>query len=132
MGKQIAMVDYLVIDDGEPHLVAKECESCGALYFDRRNACAKCGQRAFTSRPLATTGVVRTFSIVHRAAPGVPAPFASAVVDLDGGGMVKANIVGAEPTPENISLGMKVRLSTFVSGTDSQGTEAVAFGFERT
>jgi uncharacterized OB-fold protein len=132
MGKQIAMVDYLVLDDGEPHLVAKECESCGALYFDRRNACAKCGQRAFTIRPLATTGVVRTFSIVHRAAPGVPAPFASAVVDLDGGGMVKANIVGAEPTPDNISLGMKVRLATFVAGTDSEGTDAVAFGFERT
>jgi uncharacterized protein len=130
MTQQIPMVDYLVLDD-EPHLIATECTACGALYFDRRNACARCGKRDFAVRPLGTTGVVRSYSIVHRAAPGVPAPFASAVVDLDGGGKVKANIVGEEPAPENISLGMKVRLATFVAGTDSAGTEAVAFGFER-
>jgi uncharacterized OB-fold protein len=126
---QIPMVDYLELD-GEPVLVANECTDCGALFFDRRNACARCGKRSFTKKTLGRTGVVRSFSIVHRAAPGVPAPFCSAVVDLDGGGMVKANIVGVEPTPEKITLGMKVRLTTYVAGTDSKGTDAMAFGFE--
>src|SRR5881392_894252 len=41
MGKQIPIVDYLVIDDGEPHLTAWESADSGALYFDRRNADAK-------------------------------------------------------------------------------------------
>ena len=27
---QIPLVDYLVLDDGEPHLIAQECSSCGA------------------------------------------------------------------------------------------------------
>ena len=57
-------------------------------------------------------------------------PYVSAVVDLDGGGVVKANIVDIDPTPENVKLGMPVRLTTFVAGTDDEGTEAVAFGFE--
>jgi uncharacterized OB-fold protein len=124
------MVDYLDLSDGEPRLVANRCTSCGANYFDRRNACAKCGRRDFERVALGDTGVVRTFSIVHRAAPGVPAPFVSAVVDLDGGGIVKTNIVNTDPTPEKVSLGMKVRLTTYVAGTDSAGTEAIAFGFE--
>jgi uncharacterized OB-fold protein len=79
---------------------------------------------------LGTTGVVRSFAIVHQAAPNVPVPYVSAVVDLDGGGDVKANVVGVEPDPASVSLGMKVRLTTFVAGTDDDGTEAVAFGFE--
>jgi uncharacterized OB-fold protein len=130
MGKQVPIVDYLALDDGEPHLVARECTECGAIYFDRRNACARCGHRSFETRTLATTGVVRSFSIVHQAAPGVPVPYVSSVVELDGGGRVKANVVNVEPEPERITLGMKVRLATFLAGTDDDGTEAIAFGFE--
>jgi uncharacterized protein len=129
MGQQIAMVDYLVIDDGPPHLVANTCTSCGARFFDRRNACAKCGGTDFAKQGLATTATVRAFTIVHRAAPGVPTPYVSAIFDLDGGGAVKANLVGVDPDPARISLGMPVRLTTFVAGTDAEGTEAVAFGF---
>jgi uncharacterized protein len=129
MAKQIPMVDYLVLD-GEPHLTAQECKDCGALFFDRRNACARCGKRAFATRDLAPTGVVRSFSIIHQAAPGVPVPYVSSVVDLDGGGAVKANVLNIEADPEHVKLGMKVRMTTFVAGTDDDGTEAIAFAFE--
>lgn len=131
MGKQVPIVDYLVINDGAPHLAAQECDGCGALYFGRRNACGHCAGRTFHARQLGTTGVVRSFAIVHQAAPNVPVPYMSAVVDLDGGGDVKANVVGVEPDPANVSLGMQVRLTTYVAGTDDDGTEAVAFAFER-
>ena len=81
--------------------------------------------------PLSTTGKVRSFTIVHRASRGIPTPYVSALIDIDDdGGTVKTNIVNTEPTPEKVTLGMKVRLATFVADTDSQGTEAVAFGFE--
>jgi uncharacterized OB-fold protein len=43
---------------------------------------------------------------------------------------VKANIVNTPADPEHISLGMKVRLTTFPIGADSAGTEAIGFGFE--
>ncbi len=130
MGKQVPIVDYLVLDDGAPHLVATACTQCGAQYFDRRNACAKCGEREFETETLPNEGAVRSFTITHRAAPGVLTPYVSAIVDLDGGGVVKANVVNIEPTPENVQLGMPVRLTTFVAGTDDDGTEAVAFGYE--
>jgi uncharacterized protein len=127
-GRRIPVVDYLVLE-GNPHLVAQACSSCGALFFDRRNACARCGKREFEPRPLATTGTVRSFTIVHRAAPNVPVPYVSSVVELDGGGVVKANIVDAGADAEKFELGMPVRLTTFRCGLDEEGTEAVAFGF---
>ena len=66
---------------------------------------------------------------MHRAAPGIPAPYVSAIVDLEGGGVVKSNILEVEPTPDHVKLGMPVRLTTYPIGTDDNGTEAVAFGF---
>ena len=130
MGKQVPIVGYLAIDDGPPHLVAYEAVDSGALYFDRRNADAKGGGTEFKRRKLANTGKLRSFTIVHRTVPGVPAPYVSALVDLDGGGSVKGNLLNVPPDPEHVKLGMPVRMTTFVAGTDDDGTEAVAFAFE--
>jgi uncharacterized OB-fold protein len=128
MTQQVPLVDYLVLGD-QPHLVAKECTSCGARFFDRRNACAACSGTEFVPAPLVTEGEVRAFTIVSMAAPGVPVPFVAAVVDLNGTS-VNGNIVNTEPDPEHVALGMKVRLTTFPIGTDDTGTEAIGFGFE--
>lgn len=127
MADRIPIVDYLVLDD-EPHLVAHECTSCGARFFDRRNACAACGATGFADVAIATEGEVRAFTIVAFAAPGVPVPFVAAVVDCDGTS-VRANVVDTEPDDEHVHLGMKVRLTTYSLGTDDAGTEAIGFGF---
>lgn len=128
MADQIPLVDYLVLGD-DPHLVASECTSCGARFFDRRNACASCGGVEFSKVRVASEGVVRAFTIVSFAAPGIPVPFVASVVDCDGTS-VRANLVNVEPDPEHVKLGMKVRLTTVPMGTDSAGTEAVGFGYE--
>jgi len=129
MALQVPYVSYLSLGT-DPHLVANECGTCSALFFDRRNACASCGGQAFTTRRLANIGVLRAFTIVHRASPGVVVPYVSGIVDLDGGGVVKANIVGVAPEPGNLMLGMGLKLTTFVIATDAEGTEAIAFGYE--
>ena len=129
VAKRIPMVDYLDLDGDEPRLVAHACADCGALYFDRRNACARCGGTTFARKPLGTTGTVRTFTIVKRAAPGVPTPYISAVVDLDGGGVVKANLRNLDAEPDQVPRDLAVKLDTFTAATDDEGTEAIAFGF---
>lgn len=129
MAERIPMVDYLVLDDGEPHLVAHECTACGARFFDRRNACANCFGTDFALAPVATQGTVRTFTIVTFAAPGVPVPFVATVVDCDGT-QVRANLVNVEPDADHVHDGMKVRLCTYSLGADTEGTEAIGFAFE--
>ena len=128
MAAQVPLVDYLVLGD-DPHLVASECTECGARYFDRRTACAHCGGTQFKKVDVAQRGTVRTFTIVAFAAPGIPVPFVSAVIDCDGTS-VRANIVNVEPDPDHVKTGMAVKLTTFPIGTDDAGTEAIGFGFE--
>ena len=128
MTNQVPLVDYLELGD-EPHLVAHECTSCGARFFDRRNACAACEATDFVTVPISTEGDVRAFTIVAFAAPGVPVPFVAAVVDCDGTS-VRGNLVNVAPDADHVSLGMKVRLTTFPIGADDAGTEAIGFGFE--
>jgi uncharacterized OB-fold protein len=128
MSKQVPLVDYLVLGS-DPHLEAHECASCGARFFDRRNACASCSGTEFKPVPIATAGEVRAFTIVSLAAPGVPVPFVAAVVDCDGTS-VRGNVINVEPDPEHVQLGMKVKLATYAVGTDDEGTEAIGFGFE--
>lgn len=127
MGSRVPLVDYLALDPS-PHLVAQECTSCGARFFDRRFACAGCSATEFRSVDVATEGEVVSFTVVAYAPPGVEAPFVAAIVDCDGT-RVRANLVGIEPDPANIALGMKVSLTTFALGADGAGTEAVGFGF---
>jgi len=124
----VPLVDYLVLDD-QPHLTAHECASCGARFFDRRNACASCGGVEFATVDVPTEGELTAFTIVAFAAPGVPVPFVAGVIDCQGTA-VRANIVNVEPSAENVQLGMKVRLTTFPIGTDNEGVEAIGFGFE--
>jgi uncharacterized OB-fold protein len=128
MAEQIPLVDYLVLGD-DPHLEASECTDCGARYFDRRNACASCEGTDFKKVRIESEGEVRAFTIVAFAAPGIPVPFVAAVVDC-AGTSVKGNIVNVEPDAEHVSLGMKVRLTTYPIGTDEAGTEAIGFGYE--
>ena len=125
---QVPLVDYLVLGDS-PHLVAHECTNCGARFFDRRNACANCSGTDFNNVDVATDGELRAFTIVSMAAPGIPVPFVAGVIDCDGTS-VRANVVNTPPDPDHVTLGMKVRLTTVPVGTDSEGTEAVGFGFE--
>jgi len=96
---QIPMVGYLVLGgDGPPHLGRPAMRQLRRHFSDRRNACASCGLRAVRDRAGGDTGMLRSFTIVHRAAPNVPAPYISAVVELDGGGVIKANLVTVDPT----------------------------------
>ena len=130
MSKQIPLVDYLVLGD-EPHLVAHECTSCGARYFDRRNACASCGgtdvHDGRRSPPRASCGRSRS---CRSRRPGSRCRSWPAVVDC-GGTSVRANVdQRRRPTPSTCTLGMKVKLATYLIGTDDEGTEAIGFGFE--
>jgi uncharacterized OB-fold protein len=128
MGQQVPLVEYLVLGD-KPRLVANECEECGARFFDRRNACASCGKTGFKTVDIATEGELLTYTIVAYAAPGIPVPFVAGVVDC-GGTSVRANVINTPADPEHIRTGMKLRLATYVAGTDDEGTEAIGFGFE--
>lgn len=127
--EQIPIVDYLNLSD-PPFLLAQQCDSCGARFFDRRNACASCGGRSFSEAKVSSEGVLEAFSIVHRAAPTIPVPYVSAIVKTDDGTSVRTNIINTPADTEHVTLGMRVSLATYEAGEDDRGTRCIAFGFE--
>jgi uncharacterized OB-fold protein len=79
---------------------------------------------------LSDQGELYVYSIVHRSFPGIETPYVSAVVDLDGGGTVKGNLVDIEPDPEKIKLGMRVEVVYRPAGRkDAEGNEYLAYFF---
>ena len=114
-----------------PHLVAWEAVDSGALYFDRRNADAKSGGTEFKRRKL---GDHRQGAVVHDRAPrrsrACPCRTSRCSSTSTAAASVKANLLNVPPDPEHVKLGMAVKMTTFVAGTDDDGTEAIAFAFE--
>ena len=133
----VTMKDMGIIADGNlmggaapiAQLIQKQAGQTGIPAYNVSNACASCSGTDFKPARVATQGVLRSFTIVAFAAPGIPVPFVSAIVDCEGTS-VRANIVNIPPDPENVKLGMPVRLTTFPVGSDSEGVEAINFGFE--
>ena len=90
--KPRSVVSYLKIpDEGSPYLEGFKCSACEAVFLEKTRACQSCGKRdTIGAFRMADTGKLYNFTVVHRNFPGVPVPFISAIVDLDGGGTIKA------------------------------------------
>jgi uncharacterized OB-fold protein len=72
------------VSDG--HLVSRYCPDCGKYLHPRRLLCRNCGNTELEWRPLAGTGTIYSYSIVHRAThPSREGrvPYVLGVVELD-------------------------------------------------
>ena len=126
-------VGFLKIpDDGAPYLQGSKCGKCGETFLGERTTCAACGAReGMQSIKLADTGKLYNYTIVHRSFPGVPVPFISAIVDVDGGGTLKGNLEGVSPVPDAVKFDMPVKIVIKDAGRkDRDGNSYLAYFFQ--
>ena len=131
--KLLPVLPFLKIpEQGDPYLEGHRCKSCGAIFLGERSVCAKCGTRdQIEPTPLSNRGTLYVYSIVHRSFPGIETPYISAVVDLEGGGTVKGNLVHIDPDPEKIRMGMAVEVIYEVAPRqDQEGNEYLTYYFQ--
>ena len=132
--KPLPAVAYLKIpDDGDPYLEGSRCGSCGATFLGERTICSKCGAREqMASVQLANRGELYSYCIVHRSFPGIDVPYVSAIVDLEGGGTVKGNLIDVEPDPTKIDFGMPVEVvyDDALGRKDRDGNAYLAYFFK--
>jgi uncharacterized protein len=87
------------------------CRDCGRVQFYPRALCAGCGATALEWRRSRGEGSIHTVTVVYRApSPAFrgDVPYAIALVDLDEGYRMMANVLG--PDPEGLAIGARVRV----------------------
>ena len=129
----LPVVPYLKIPEkGDPHLEGHRCKQCKAIFLGERSVCSSCGARdQLEAIPLANKGELYVYSIVHRSFPGIEVPYVSAIVNLEGGGTVKGNLINVEPDPEKIEFGMPVEvIYRTAPRKDAEGNEYLTYYFQ--
>jgi uncharacterized protein len=132
MEKQIAAplkpaTSYTRLDaNGNPYLEGSRCDECGAVFLGLRNNCGRCGARGqMRADRLGERGRLYNYTIVYRSYPGIKVPFISAIVDLEGGGTVKGNLLEVDPDPKQLRFGMPVRM--VFRGAEVASAEGVGY-----
>lgn len=124
------IVPYLKIpESGDPYLEGLRCKSCRAIFLGQRSVCSSCGARdSLEPERLANRGELYVYSIVYRSFPGIETPYISAIVDLEGGGTIKGNLIGVDPDPAKIKMGMPVELVYRIAPRkDKDGNEYMTY-----
>jgi len=130
----LPVVDFLKIpENGDPYLEGYRCKKCSAMFLGARETCAKCAARGeIEPVKLSNKGELYSFSIVYRSFPGIDTPYVSAIVDLEGGGTVKGNLVDIEADPKNIQFGMPVEVvyRDALGRKDKEGNSYLSYFFK--
>lgn len=130
----LPVVDWLKLPEkGDPYLEGHKCGSCGAVFLGERSNCSKCGSRGqIEAIKLSNKGKLYSFSIVYRSFPGIEVPYISAIVDLEGGGTIKGNLIGVEPDPKNIEFDMplEVVFKDALGRKDKEGNSYISYFFQ--
>ena len=96
----------------EGRLVIRACKACGARHFMPRHLCPQCWSDQLEWIDSKGQGAVHSFSTVHRApTPEFSAntPYVIAMVDLDEGPRMFANIVGQDA--QSVAIGDRVHVT---------------------
>lgn len=130
----LPVVDWLKgAGTDDPYLEGQKCGECGAVYLGERNTCAKCGARdKIEPTRLSNKGKLYVYSIVHRSFPGIEVPYISAIVDLEGGGTIKGNLINVEPDPDKIEFDMPVEVifADALGRKDKDGNSYLSYFFQ--
>ena len=130
----LPVTDFVKIpENGEPYLEGYKCSNCSTIFIGKRQVCSKCFARdQLKAIKLGDTGKLYSFSIVHRSFPGIDVPYISAIVDLDGGGSLKGNLIGVDPDPKKIKFDMPVKVvfKDALGRKDSEGNSYISYFFQ--
>ena len=96
----------------EGELRLQRCDACANTYFPPRPFCPDCGSRAVSVIVAPGRATLYSYVINHLPTPGFDdGPFAIAVVELEEGPRLMANILDCPQTPEALQLDMALEVT---------------------
>ncbi|MDA1296379.1 MAG: Zn-ribbon domain-containing OB-fold protein [Chloroflexi bacterium] len=94
-------------------LVLQRCSDCGEAQFYPRVMCIHCGSRSIEWIESSGRATLFTFAIVH--VPPHPGfrgdvPYVTAIVELEEGVRMPSQVIGIEPDPDQLRIGMPLQV----------------------
>ena len=130
----LPVVEYLKLpEDGDPYLEGHKCGECNSIFLGEREVCSNCTARGkIEPVKLSNKGKLYSYSITFRSFPGIDVPYISAIVDLEGGGTVKGNLIDCEPDPDKIEFDMPVEVifDDALGRKDAEGNSYISYFFK--
>ncbi|MBU0497463.1 MAG: Zn-ribbon domain-containing OB-fold protein [Candidatus Thermoplasmatota archaeon] len=114
------------------NLIGNKCEICSKVYFPPRESCPVCRRKSIghiKDLKLSGKGEVFTYSIIHVSSGEFEeqVPYPIAIIKLDEGPMITAQIVDCDP--DCVKIGMRVE-STFRQIQQDGYTGALYYGYK--
>jgi uncharacterized protein len=95
----------------EGNFVLQRCDGCDAWIFYPRVICPHCHGSQLTWRAASGRGSVYSLTVLHRPGrPGFSPPYVLAMIDLDEGVRMMANVLTADPESVRIGDSVEVEL----------------------
>ncbi len=137
MAKQLPIQEGLFTWPAErPQLLGSRCRACGEMAFPAQTDCRSCCGRDTELVELGDRGVLWTWTIqsfmpktpyLSDETPETSRPSGVGYVEMPGGLRVETRI--AENTPEELRIGMPMRLAIVPHRTDDHGNQLMTFCF---
>ncbi|MFN2187511.1 MAG: Zn-ribbon domain-containing OB-fold protein [Candidatus Promineifilaceae bacterium] len=101
-------------------LVGEECDSCGAKLFPPRDVCLECEAPAKELFTFSGIGEIYSYTTIYDAPAGFEqyAPYTVALVKLDEGPLVTAQLTDVDP--DSVAIGLPVEMVTRKLRTDGE------------
>ena len=118
-------------------LKASRCTSCGNHMFPTQQGCMRCAQVETEEVSLATEGTLWSWTIqgfppkepfIGERDPKLFEPYGVGYLELEGQLKVEGRLTISDP--DQIEIGMRMRIVPIVIANDDDGTEIVTFAFE--
>jgi uncharacterized OB-fold protein len=96
----------------EEQLWLPRCDACATLFWYPRDLCPRCGSRQVSWVQASGRGRLAAFVVNHTPHPSYAAegPYVIALVELDEGLRMMTNIVGIEPDPARLPIGLPLEV----------------------
>jgi len=135
---QVAFADGVFTwPSDDPQLIGGRCEGCAAVTFPNQASCPRCGSIAMAEHLLPREGTLWTFT-TQEFLPKEPyaggetmetfRPYGVGLVQLGDEVRVEGRLTVADP--EQLQIGMALRLVVVPFRTDDDGTEVMTYAFE--
>lgn len=112
-----------------PVLMGTKCQSCGRVFFPKKQVCPQCFGDDLAPVPLSRRGVLHSYAISVMGPEGMEKPYLIGFVDLPEKIKLFSLITGCDTSGKGLKMGMDMEMVIERIKTDKDGSDVIGYKF---